>query len=78
MLMCFSYHGIITETREHLYCPENHLELEKSYIFKVVLLFSKILTTEMSCFIAHEPGRIYQGLKKALCSLFILLFIAIW
>lgn len=78
MSMRFSYHGIITETREHLYCPENHLEPGKSYIFKIVLLFSRIFTPEMSCFIAHEPGCIYQGLKKALCSLFILLFIAIW
>lgn len=78
MLMCFSSHGIITETREHFYRPENHLELEKSYIFKVGLLFSRIFSPEMSCFIAHELGCVDQGPEKALCSLFILLFIAIW
>lgn len=78
MLMCFSYHGVIIETREHLSCNENHLKLGKSYSFKTVLLFSRIFTSEMSWFIAHEPGHMYQGLKKALCSLFILLFIAIW
>lgn len=36
-----------------------------------------IPASEMSCFLAQEPGLIYQALKKAQCSLWRLLFLAL-